>query len=80
MAMHPEAGVKVGCGIDYFTVEIDQEFGTTRHFMIHRIDRTSTDVSFKAPIDGRNHRKVCLEAMRREIAGQIISFRDSMLN
>ena len=51
VAVHPEAGLKIGCGISHFTVETDSEFGTTRHFVIHRTDGSSTDVSFLSSID-----------------------------
>ena len=78
--IHPEAEDKFGVGIKHFTVEIDQEFGTTRHFVIHRIDGTSTDVSFNSAIDGRNTRADRLEAMRRAIAPQITRFAQAKLD
>lgn len=75
--IHPEAEQKMGCGISHFTVETDQEFRTTRHFMIHRTDESPTDVSFNSAIDGRNPRKDRLEALRRAIAQQITDFKDT---
>lgn len=74
---HPEATEKIGAGIAHFTVERDTTFGTTRHFVLHRIDGTSTDFSFHTCIDGRNVRGDKLEALRREIEDQILSFRDA---
>lgn len=78
--IHPEAAQKFGVGIDHFTVEVDQEFGTTRHFVIHRSDGTSTDVSFNSAIDGRNRNADRLEALRRAIAPQITRFAQAKLD
>lgn len=78
VAYHHEADDKIGCGIDYFRVETDSEWGTTRHFMIHRKDGSSTDVSFLAAIDGRNTRSDRLEAMRQAIADQVQNFKARM--
>ena len=75
VAIHPEAEMKVGAGISHFTVERDSKFGTTRHFTIHRVDGSDTDVSFNSPIDGRNLRRDRLEALRRAVEGQVLSFR-----
>ena len=75
VAIHSEAETKIGCGISHFTVETDTTFGTTRHFMIHRNDGSSTDVSFLSAIDGRNERRDRLEALRRAIEDQILEFR-----
>lgn len=77
ISIHPEAEVKYGCGISHFSVERDVEFGTTRHFVIHRIDGSKTDVSFHSAIDGRNERRDRLEALRRAIEQQILDFRNS---
>jgi len=77
IAIHPEAEMKLGSGISHFSVERDAEFGTTRHFVIHRIDGSKTDVSFHSAIDGRNERRDRLEALRRAIEQQILDFRTS---
>lgn len=77
IACHPEAAGKIGSGIASFSVSVDEEFGSTRHFVIHRTDGTSTDFSFLGCIDGRNPRRDRLEAMRRTVEDQIISFRDA---
>jgi hypothetical protein len=79
VAIHPEAETKIGCGISHFTVETEVLFGRTRHFMIHRIDGSSTDVSFLSAIDGRNERRDRLEALRRGIENQIVLFKQSAL-
>lgn len=75
IAIHPEADAKVGCGMSHFTVETDALFGRTRHFMIHRIDGSSTDVSFLSAIDGHNERRDRLGALRRGIENQIVLFK-----
>lgn len=77
VAIHPEAVMKIGCGISHFTVDTDLKFGTTRHFVIHRNDGSVTDVSFISAIDGRNERRDRLEGLRRAIEGQILEFRAS---
>lgn len=76
LGIHPEATMKIGCGVAYFTVETDREFRSTRHFMIHRIDGSFTDFSFPACFDGRNVRRDILESLRRAVAEQIVAFRE----
>lgn len=80
IAIHPESETKIGCGISHFTVDRDEVFRTTRHFMIHRNDGSKTDVSFLSAIDGRNERRDRLEALRRAIEGQILDFRASVFS
>jgi len=76
LGLHPESASKIGCGIAFFTVETEREFGRTRHFMIHRLDGSFTDFSFPACIDGRNIRRDILESLRRAVAEQIVDFRE----
>lgn len=80
MEIHPEAETKIGTGITHFTVEVDKVFRTTRHFMIHRKDGTSTDVSFNSAIDGRNNRNDKLCALRYAIHPQIVEFKDALFS
>lgn len=80
LGLHPESCSKVGCGLAFFTVETEREFGRTRHFVIHRLDGSFTDFSFHACIDGRSIRRDILEALRRAIAGQIVEFRESFFS
>lgn len=78
IALHPEAKDKIGAGIVFFTVHTDFEFGTTRHFMVHRKDGSHSDFSFPHCIDGkRDSRREVLEALRRAVKYQIVAFRDS---
>lgn len=73
--LHPESETKVGVGISHFTIERDQEWGTTRHFVIVREDGSSTDFSFHTCIDGTNHRQDRFSAMRNAVAQQMIDFK-----
>jgi hypothetical protein len=74
IAIHPEADQKIGCGIAHFTSQIDPVWKTTRHFLIVRTDGSSTDFSFHTCIDGNNHRKDVLHALRHAIAEQVVYF------
>lgn len=75
LTIHPEAADKIGCGIGHFTVMTDAIFGRTRHFVVHRTNGSSTDFSFHSCVDGRNHRRDRLEAMRRALEPSILRFR-----
>lgn len=74
IAIHPEADQKIGVGISHFTTQIDPVWKTTRHFLIVRLDGSSTDFSFHTCIDGNNHRKDVLHALRHAIADQVVNF------
>jgi hypothetical protein len=75
--IHPEAEQKIGLGISHFSVGIDEHYGTTKHFVIHRIDGSSTDVSFLQAIKGKNGRRDRLIALRIAVEDQILDFRTS---
>ena len=75
--LHPESEAKVGVGISHFTIERDQEWGTTRHFVIIRGDGSSTDFSFHTCIDGTNSRQDRYSAMRNAVANQVLDFKAS---
>lgn len=74
LGLHPESSSKIGCGVAWISVATEQEFGRTRHFVVHRIDNSSTDFSFHSCIDGRSVRRDIIEALRRAVAGQIVDF------
>jgi hypothetical protein len=76
LACHPETKEKTGAGVAYFCVETDAVFGRTRHFVVHRIDGSFSDISFHACIDGRNEKRDRLEALRGAVKSQIVVFRD----
>ena len=74
---HPEYLEKSSPGIAGFSVATDSRWGTTRHFIVQRIDGTSIDFSWKICIDGKlpERRINVLAAMRTAIANQILTFR-----
>ncbi len=74
---HPEADVKIGAGINHFTVETEGPWGT-RHFVLHRRDRTSTDFSFRSCFQAPTHRSQVYAALRAAVADQVLAFRDRM--
>jgi hypothetical protein len=77
LSLHPEADQKFGKGITHFSVQADAVFGTTRHFVVHRKDGTSTDFSFKSCIEGSSARRDALSALREAVADQITGFKKS---
>lgn len=79
LARHPEAREKTGAGIAFFSVATETEFRRTRHFVVHRLDGSSSDFSFHACIDGRNPDRDRLEALRRAVEDQIVAFRNQCL-
>lgn len=76
---HPEAAEKIGCGIEYISVRKHPEF-STKCFVIHREDGSSTDFSYITCIDARPKtvRTRFIEAMRYAIKNQITAFKWSM--
>lgn len=75
---HRNSALKIGAGIDYFTVE--SLVSNSRCFMVHRIDGTRTDFSYKSclyPSKGKDATAL-KNAMRRAISGQIMAFRNSL--
>ncbi|MEN3977203.1 DCL family protein [Emcibacter sp. SYSU 3D8] len=50
LALHPEAGAKIGCGITHFSVR-SADFGT-KCFWINRPDGTTEKFSYKACLTG----------------------------
>lgn len=74
ISIHPECEQKTGSGIKHFTSRIDPIWKTTRHFVIVRTDGSTTDFSFHTCIDGNNHRKDVLQALRHAISDQVVNF------
>lgn len=74
IALHPESEQKIGCGILGFTTQVDPVWKTTRHFAIIRTDGSITDFSFHTCLDGNNHRKDVLQALRHAVADQVLTF------
>ena len=79
LALHPDADMKQGVGVDYFTVDRDEHYHTTRCFYIHRHDGSRTDVSFKECISARGDDANIRKALRSAIKDQIFEFRDREL-
>jgi len=50
LALHPDAGAKVGCGITHFSVR-SADFGT-KCFWVNRIDGSTQKFSYKSCIYG----------------------------
>lgn len=75
LLLHPHADQKVGPGVQYFTVEMNQH--GTAGFWLTRVDGTRTDWSFVACLTPPTHRKEVLSALRTAIQDQIWAFRDS---
>jgi hypothetical protein len=72
---HSEVDTKVGAGITALSVNTNTM--GSRSFWIHRIDGSVVDFSYRHALDGKpNHRQEVLAALRWEVDGQIISFRD----
>jgi hypothetical protein len=72
--LHPEAEQKRGCGISHFTVE---QAGKDRCFWLHRMDGTSTDISFRHIWDSpeKREREDRLKALRQAVEDQVRQMR-----
>lgn len=75
LALHPDAGRKIGVGVDHFYLERNQLAG--RGLRLLRVDGTIDSFSYKRCITGitqSHHGKVC-EALRFAVRLQIDTFR-----
>lgn len=74
---HPESDQKIGAGVSFIAVEMHPVFITQRCFRIYRVDGSRTDVSFLSCVNGTAKPLLTrwIEAMRNEISGQIIAFK-----
>jgi len=72
--LHANADQKRGCGIGHFTVE---QAGKDRCFWLHRIDGSSTDISFKNIFDdpAKRERNDRLNALRQAVEPEIAPLR-----
>ena len=73
--LHPDAAQKRGCGINYFTIKHSRH--GTRCFVLHRMDGSSTDISFKNIFDdpAKIRRATALKALRDTIEPQVAKLR-----
>lgn len=77
LALHPDAAGKIGCGVAGFTTATDKRYRTGRHFVLLRVDGTSTDFSWTEAITPTGHVQKIRNAMRVAIEPQILAFRDA---
>ena len=74
--LHFDAEQKRGCGINYFTVRTSDRYNT-RCFVLHRLDGTSTDISFAEIFD--DHAKIgrarIYKGLRDTIDSQVAKLR-----
>jgi hypothetical protein len=75
LTLHPHSEEKMGGGISHFTIGPDQEWGTTRNFIVHRMNGSFTDFSFHHCVDGTNHRQDRSSALRSAVADQVVNFK-----
>ena len=73
--LHPDASQKRGCGIEYFTIKHSRH--GTRCFVLHRMDGSSTDISFSNIFDdpAKIRRATALKALRDTIDPQVAKLR-----
>lgn len=74
--LHFNAEQKRGCGINYFTVKTSDRYNT-RCFVLHRLDGTSTDISFDEIFDDHAtiRRATVVRAFRDTIERQYAKLR-----
>lgn len=74
---HPERDQKIGRGVFGIQVCKNPDFPSTRCFWIYRVDGTDTDFSYLSCIKkaGPSLRQEFMNACRREIAQQVIEFK-----
>ena len=78
LQLHPDADVKIGCGVTNFSVERNEY--SQRGFRLHRLDGTSTDFSVYKCFDGKHNRKAQVQlALRTATMQQISRFREEQL-
>jgi hypothetical protein len=76
---HPEAAEKIGCGVDFFEVAVDETW-KSRQFHAVRLDGTRTRFSYIACFESDAVRYAIQQAkraLRNAIAPQIVAFRDA---
>ncbi|MGW1468458.1 DCL family protein [Streptomyces sp. NPDC002308] len=68
--LHPDAGEKIGCGIEAFVIDRPMR-GKHSGFKIVRTDGTEIDFSFLSCLTPPSHRQQVLAAMRGEVADTV---------
>lgn len=72
VANHPEAEMKIGCGIDFFTIKPNM---TSRVFYLTRTDGTSTDWSYLSCVTPPSRLTIVKKAGRNTVRDQVIDFK-----
>lgn len=72
LALHPQAAIKVGCGVASFSIAW---YETTRGFRLTRTDGSQTDFSYKACLSPPTPEQEARAAFRREVRQQILDVR-----
>jgi hypothetical protein len=66
LGRHPKAAEKIGCGVAFFTVQINPPYGS-RGFWFTRIDGSTDDFSYLVCIRPPSAKDAVLKAMRAEV-------------
>jgi len=75
---HPRASQKIGCGVEHFTVDNDEN--GSRCFYVHRTNGTRDHFSYLKSLKGQDDvRSLVVGALNRAIDEQIWNFRDRQL-
>jgi len=79
--LHTEVEEKVGCGVSYFTVDLEKVYWNMRHIVVVRLDGTETDAScVNNCIDGKDDRKDLMDALRHAVANEVKAFKKMQFN
>jgi hypothetical protein len=76
---HPDYQEKSAPGIRGFSVRTDRRWGTSRHFVVERVDGTSIDFSWQICLDAKCPDKATLveDSLRNSVVDQVIAFREA---
>jgi hypothetical protein len=75
LALHPRVEEKTGPGVERISIRTS-EYGR-KGFLIHRLDGTILDFSYKKCIRPPSHRDYVIKALRQAVASQTIAFADA---
>lgn len=81
IALHQRAEEKIGCGIQYFTIQQDEHWRNSRQFVLVRTDGTRAIFSHNRlrqtpETTEERHRRRALDALREAIVSQIKEFKN----
>jgi predicted 3-demethylubiquinone-9 3-methyltransferase (glyoxalase superfamily) len=75
IARHPSASAKIGPGIAWISVQATPGFGQRPCFMIHRVDGTEIDVSYRQCLRPSTQREDVAWCARQLISAQIVAYK-----